>query len=68
MLRSASTGKMAPIDAQPTPVGNIVIENGCYRVLRDGVDTPGPENWPLFTSHFATCPQSRDWRSGKRGR
>lgn len=64
-------GKRMPVDAEPTPDGNLRL-----RWPGDGDRTPiaeypGKEHGTLFdeadnglryTSHFATCSHSRDWR------
>lgn len=55
--RNDRTGKPAPIDAEPSPNGNILlVGEGTYRVLgkeRDLFTDPGE---PLHLNHFATCP------------
>lgn len=61
-LQNASTGKTAPIDAEPTIAprsGNVVIDHEArtYRVV---AAAPG-----LFVSHFATCPAARKFRRSR---
>lgn len=66
MLRSASTGKMAPINAEPDASGNILInaKRGEYLIVKKAAR----EAWlVLFTSHFATCPNADSWHATKRG-
>lgn len=47
------TRRLAPIDAKPTPDGNVHInDDGTYMVDRH-FDTP-----PRYTFHFATCPNA----------
>lgn len=51
--RHKTTGKLAPIDADPTRDGNIVIVDAeFYRVLPKGY---GSEGQPRHTNHWATC-------------
>jgi hypothetical protein len=57
------SGKLAPVDAEPSPIGTIRISNDAAEVLtgkdrRHALDA-GVE---LFLSHFATCPDREDWR------
>jgi hypothetical protein len=57
-----TTGKEAPIDANPTPAGNvIVLSDGHYYVLRRGDPTP-PKDVARYTAHYSTCPQAEAWR------
>lgn len=64
MLRHERTGKFAPIDRDPSPLGNVIVnEDGTYRLKTK--DNPAPEGAPLHTSHFATCPQASRFRRGK---
>ena len=60
-------GKLAPIDAEPTEVGTIILRYP----ERDGEGEPlaifgvPDDAYPeaaRFTSHFATCPQADEWR------
>ncbi len=52
-LRHEKTGKLAPIDAAPSPNGNCLLnlKDGTYRLAlgQDGT---------LHIHHFATCPQA----------
>lgn len=59
-------GKAMPCDAEPvhfTPGGRdkLVTEDG--RVVSGTIDHHGPEKG--YVSHFATCPQARQFRGGK---
>jgi hypothetical protein len=60
-LRSAATGKTAPIDANPEPGGNIQVDLrlGTYRVLtraqREAVEAGMGDDAVLRFNHFATC-------------
>ena len=53
-----SKGKLMPVDTQPSKDGNIVIEEGIATVVSQG----SLFGEPLYTSHFATCPQAPSWR------
>lgn len=46
-----------PVDADPTPDGNVVMVDG-----RAVVTTDPPPGARRFTSHFATCPNAGEWR------
>jgi hypothetical protein len=63
-LKNRDTDKAAPIDARPTPGGNVVIvAGGRYAVLKkDEVPEPGT---PRYTSHFATCRDAARFRAAK---
>lgn len=57
--------KAMPIDAEPSPKGNLVLEpvDASKPSLRTvhvqrGSDAAGPR----YLSHFSTCPQARKWR------
>jgi hypothetical protein len=56
-----------PIDAEPRPDGNVVLEeDGTARVLgREARQALGAFA-RLHTSHFATCPHAGQWRSSKK--
>jgi hypothetical protein len=45
-----------PLDIDPNPAGNVVIEDGHAVVLAPGSDHPG-ERW---MPHFSTCPNWSD--------
>jgi hypothetical protein len=69
---TAGRGKRMPVDANPTPDGNVML------TLADGSDTPvatvidpaAPPlgGWPgtLHHSHFETCPAADRWRARPR--
>jgi hypothetical protein len=67
MLRSASTGKMAPINAEPDASGNILInaKRGEYLIVAKAARTV---EMVLHLSHFVTCPNASEWHATKRGR
>jgi hypothetical protein len=56
-----------PLDAEPTILGNIQInENGRYKVLtKFALEVARTKNQKLYTSHFATCPNAKKFRSKK---
>jgi hypothetical protein len=63
------SGKPAPIDAEPSEGGNIVMLPADifgaprYRVL--GPAAIGMQPGPLHKSHFMTCPHAKQWRGGE---
>jgi hypothetical protein len=64
-LDHVTTGKAAPIDADPSPDGNIRVGVAFehYTVLtgqerKDALER-GDE---LHLNHYATCPQAKAWR------
>jgi len=62
-----NTGGLSPVNAEPDPTGNIVIENGIGRVLTgDLFAAPADPETPRFKSHFASCTEAEKYR--KRGR
>lgn len=60
-LRHVHTGKMAPIDAEPDPAGNIVIhlDRGTYEQV-SAEERERQREW-LHTNHFQSCPQAKSW-------
>ena len=67
-LVNTTTQKRAPIDAEPTPDGNIlVMGNGTYRVLKANErDDPPEGSYTRHTNHFQTCPDAAKFAGGKR--
>jgi hypothetical protein len=63
-LENTTTGKRAPIDAAPTPDGNIVVVDGeRYQVIggeerQDAI----AQGVALHLNHFVTCPQAPAWK------
>lgn len=56
----ATSGKPAPIDAEPVPDGNLVMMPGAkVEAARAGADGP------LYKSHFATCPNAKAHRKSR---
>jgi hypothetical protein len=54
-----TTGKKMPLDARPTAKGNLVFLAG---VARGATDEDRRLKRPLYTSHFATCPDAATFR------
>lgn len=60
-LEHVRTGRRAPIDVEPSPVGNVIVSlgDGQYRLASAG-DPPTERH----SNHFATCPDAERWREG----
>lgn len=56
---SHATGRPMPVDAKPTPNGNLVVIGGVARAFTDDDARVHRER---RTSHFATCPDAQKWR------
>lgn len=54
-------GKSMPVDPDPTDNGNLVLTLGTPPRVRPPELTDDPDG-PRWVSHFATCPQSEDFR------
>ncbi len=64
-VTAAKSGKSLPLDAQSTPTGNLVMcTDGASGRVRAADMLDGPAI-PRFTSHFATCPDAKEWRKPK---
>lgn len=64
-VRSASTGKMMPLDSKPDPRGNISVEDGQAHVLTgDVLNHYRDHRQPLYLNHFASCPNAARHRPG----
>lgn len=64
-LHHTVTGRNAPIDRDPSPEGNIVIDldEGTYRVLdRLALADARATYTPVYTLHFVTCPDAEKHR------
>lgn len=61
-------GKAMPLDAEPTPEGNVVLTGEVVPSARGAVPIcevlAGPDLFgaPLRMPHHATCPQADKWR------
>lgn len=58
-LVHARTGKLAPIDAEPDPAGNIMIDLDAGSYVIVGKTTTGAAR---HVNHWATCPDADRWR------
>lgn len=64
-LKHVNTGRPAPVDANPSPNGNIVIEleGGTYGICgKDVACQLGYMGEERYVNHFATCPMAAEWR------
>jgi hypothetical protein len=50
--------RLMPLDAEPVADGNIVLVNG----MAVSTANDDPAGQLHYKSHFATCPQSDQWR------
>lgn len=59
-----SAGRKMPVDEDPTPDGNIAVDElGVAHVLTtNDLVMARMMGEPLYKSHFATCGQANDWR------
>lgn len=57
------TGKPMPLDVGAKPDGNLVVVNGKARAF---TAEDGKLHRERRTSHFATCPDAKEWRGGGR--
>jgi hypothetical protein len=61
-------GKSIPLDQDPSEEGTIVLLEGVAHIFRKRPDQVtllrmgAPADTPFYTTHFATCPQGKDWR------
>jgi hypothetical protein len=61
-------GKRMPVDEEPNKEGNIILQEYLQEDTPTAVYVGKPDPNPLFDgplrymSHFATCPQSGEWR------
>lgn len=65
---SAKTGKNMPVNAEPVKGGTIALDwshDGTVRANVLSVRQLAGASFgrPLRSSHFATCPQARQWRN-----
>lgn len=65
---SESTGRRMPVDADPSPNGNVQLVEGDpprARVLSaDERNTIAAQDEPLHLNHFVTCPEAGAFRNG----
>ncbi|MDF3309787.1 hypothetical protein P3H15_32735 [Rhodococcus sp. T2V] len=61
------SGKRLPVNPEPTEKGDVLVEHR-GSVLYSGIvlaayrEQQLKDGNPLYLSHFATCPQSAQWR------
>jgi len=55
-------GKRMPLDAEPTPGGNLIVVDGIARVPRIDDEVP----FLQYLSHFTTCPQASQHRKPRK--
>lgn len=65
--RNSSTGRWAPLDAEPNPAGNARVDDESYSIVGPPslFDAPDVER---FMPHHATCPDAAAWRGRARVR
>lgn len=66
----ATTGRTAPINADPDPDGTIILSRGravVYRIAR-GQAERAQHAGRLHVSHFATCPDAARYRTTRQRR
>jgi hypothetical protein len=56
----SSKGRALPLDPEPSPKGNLSLDSGTPPKAR--VVQPHGLEGPLYTSHFATCPNAKKHR------
>lgn len=60
-----ANGKRMPLDADPHPDGNVVLEDGDSGQPIAVVCAPG-DPWlaagPTYMPHWASCPQAKSWK------
>ena len=61
-------GKRLPVNPEPQAKGNLSIEQDGSKLraallLSDARDAARRAGQPLYTSHFATCPDANAWRA-----
>lgn len=64
-VRSAKTGALMPLDAEPNEKGNVFLIDGRAHV-KSGTFFEEAVKGPLYMSHFSTCPDSNSYRKKKR--
>jgi hypothetical protein len=62
-VKAAATGKSMPLDRDPVGTGNIVVIDDKAVVFADaGEAWEAHPNKPRHVSHFATCPDAKEFR------
>lgn len=63
-----SKGKRMPVDAEPGPDGLLTLDtlaSGVVVASHASAEQPGLFARERYTSHFATCPEAKEWRHEK---
>jgi hypothetical protein len=69
-VRSAASHNSLPLNADPDPRGNIVVDYSAAEecelatVLKKGDPRRDDPKVTKYLNHFVTCPQSKQWRRG----
>lgn len=61
-------GKRLPLNPKPSPMGNVRVELNSSVLYAELVlaayrEALLAEGQPLYVSHFATCPNAKNWRN-----
>ncbi len=58
------SGKSMPVDAQPSPDGTVVVAHrpSTNQLIAEKYYAPKHQGRKRYTSHFATCPNSKSHR------
>jgi len=66
-LRHKKTGNPAPIEAAPSPTGNILVKGDLYRIATpEEIEKAKRLGIKLFLNHFASCKFAKSFSKGKR--
>lgn len=60
MWMLTATGKRMPLDAKPSPDGNVELSDGVAVVY--GTRAAHRLGAVYYSSHFRSCPDAKDWR------
>jgi hypothetical protein len=63
MLKHLSSGRVAPITVEPSRKGNVIVEDGFWRIAREG-----DEHRVKFLNHFADCPDAKTYGGERTGK
>lgn len=65
-IKMEPVGHVMPVDNDPHPSGNIVINGRGYGEIQGGDLFDSQEEKPRYISHFATCPNAPSHRKVRR--
>ena len=66
-LKHKESGKPAPIEAEPSPNGNIFISGELYRIATKKEIVKAKEiGKPLYLNHFATCEFAKSFAKNRK--